>query len=119
MLLHIGKSLSKARCRQTSMVCSRYILGSKGWCQPRRVLLLLISFKLGNSIPSTLTKIRCLRLSSQSDKYKIKSRRLQKYKFPNSVVNWYQFGRKPFFSLNWKILKSPARAAYKNPKKCL
>ena len=55
MLLHIQNSPSKARCRQTSVVCSKFIWWggrSEGQCHPRKSWLFLLSFKLRNSIPS-------------------------------------------------------------------
>ena len=62
-LLHIQNSLSKARCRQTSVVCSEFICGeggSEGWCHTRKIWLFFLSFKLRNSIPSTQTDTKLL-----------------------------------------------------------
>ena len=91
------------------------IFGKSGSrCHSRKVLLFLLSFKLGNSIPSTLSDIKVsyncehffflktgnliLNWVPSLSYYKyivpekiwqnMKSKRLQQSQFPNSLVNW-------------------------------
>ena len=55
----------------------------------------------------------------------MKSRGLQKSQFPNSAVNWEKFRSTVqtyvhktqffFFFVNWKKLRIPTKAAFKNP----
>ena len=142
ILLHVKKNLSKERCRQTSLVCSKYIFGVV-WCHPRNILLFLLLFKFGSSIPSTLTKkmlfkhehffflktgnlilyrvpispanIPCLRLSSQSDKYEIKEASIiQISKLFSELVTIWDY-RLLFFELG-KIEKSSQSNIQKCPK---
>ena len=124
-------------------VPNTFLAGSKGWCYPRNILLFLLLFKLGNSIPSTLAKkmlfkhehffflktgnsilnrvpisptnIPCLRLSSQSDKYEIKeASRIQIYKLISKLVAIWDY-RFLFFELG-KSEKSSQSNIQKCPK---
>ena len=53
ILSHIGKNPRKARGWQTGVVCSKYSWGESGrWSNPRKILQILPSFKLGNRICS-------------------------------------------------------------------
>ena len=55
LLLLIQQSPSKARCRQTSPFLPNTSEGSEGQCHLNKIWLFLLSFKLGNKIPSTQT----------------------------------------------------------------
>ena len=130
--------------KQVWFVPNTFLAGSKGSCHPRNVLRFLLLFKLGSSIPSTLTKkkmlfkhehffllktgnlilnrvpisptnIPCLRLSSQSDKYEIKeASRIQIYKLISKLVAIWDY-RFLFFELG-KIEKSSQSNIQKCPK---
>ena len=101
--------------------------GSKGWCHSRKIWLFLLSFNLGNSIPSTKTDTKLW--------YKYKH--IFFLKTGNLILNWAPslsptiipfikdyphnlevqpkllFEKKvPSFFLNLEKLRSPARASF-------
>ena len=81
ILLLIQRSSSKARCRRTSVVCSKYIWGSdEGKYQLRKIV-----FKTGNLILNWLTL-------SFSYNHPMSERLSSQSVLPNCLVNWEQFG---------------------------
>ena len=120
--LHIGKNPIKASCSKQVWFVPNVFGKSKDRCHPpKETLLFLLSFKLGNTAPNTLTYTKLLYnyehffflktgnlisnwiLLSLLQAYlawktiptiwlSMKSRRLQKSQFLNSSVNWVQLG---------------------------
>ena len=77
-LVACSEQSEQTKCRQTSVVCSKFIWGYKCWCHPRKTWLFLLLFKLGNSIPSTQINTKFL--------YKYKHIFL--LKTGNLILNW-------------------------------
>ena len=129
ILLHIGKNLSKARCRLISMVCSRCSwMVSRDSTTPCKFCTFYLTFVLLKNFNFIMKWIALFPRSTTClndylynlKKYEIKIKK--KKKFPSSLLNWEKFCSSLglhskdltfyFYFVNWENLIGSARLTF-------